>query len=257
MSRVVTSVLLVPAVTWVIFFADYRIFWAVVALFAFLCYREYSRIVGAHGLMAMPAAGYAAGAVVLAEVGRYSMWVPAVVAIAGLVLALRASDLKLALPSAGALLLGVYYVFGAWAAALVLRQSSPHWLFFSIAINWVGDVSAYYVGRAIGRRKLAPRVSPGKSWEGAIASAILAAGFGVAYLGWAMPSVPIWQRVVLSLAGNAAGQLGDLAESAMKRGAGMKDSGTGLPGHGGWLDRLDSSLFSMPTVAILRTLMIP
>jgi len=98
---------------------------------------------------------------------------------------------------------------------------------------------------------MAPRVSPGKSWEGAAASLIAAAGFGVWLLRWSIPEVSLGMAAFLAVAGNAAGQMGDLAESALKRGAGVKDSGTLLPGHGGWLDRLDSSLFSMPAVHIL------
>jgi phosphatidate cytidylyltransferase len=98
-------------------------------------------------------------------------------------------------------------------------------------------------------------VSPAKSWEGAIASTAASVLFGIVYLGWALPEVTLAQRILAAFAGNAAGQIGDLAESALKRGAGVKDSGTMLPGHGGWLDRLDSTLFSIPVVAAVRTLL--
>ncbi len=255
MRRVLTSLALIPAVTGVMFFAPYALFWVVVALLAGLCYREYSRLAAAHGFLTSPLAGYAAGALLLAELGRYTPMLPIVLTLVALLLSLRAEPLSKALPSAGAWLLGVFYVFGAWSAALSLRQASPHWIFFAVALNWFGDVAAYYVGRAIGRNKLAPRVSPAKSWEGAVASTVASVVFGLAYLDWALPHVPLWQRALLACAGNIAGQVGDLAESALKRGAGVKDSGTMLPGHGGWLDRLDSSLFSMPTVAALRALL--
>jgi phosphatidate cytidylyltransferase len=92
-------------------------------------------------------------------------------------------------------------------------------------------------------------ISPAKTWEGAVGAVVFSVIYGVVFLGWALPSVPWWHVALLSLGANIAGQLGDLVESAMKRGAGVKDSGSMLPGHGGWLDRLDSSLFSMPTVA--------
>jgi phosphatidate cytidylyltransferase len=98
---------------------------------------------------------------------------------------------------------------------------------------------------------MAPRVSPGKSWEGAVASAVTAVIFGAIYLPMAIDGVSVWVAILISLAANAAGQVGDLAESALKRGAGVKDSGTILPGHGGILDRLDSSLFAMPVVYML------
>ena len=78
--------------------------------------------------------------------------------------------------------------------------------------------------------------------------------FGLFYLGWLMPEMPVALSLALAVAGNAAGQLGDLVESAMKRGAGLKDSGNLLPGHGGWLDRVDSSMFSMPAVYLLLTI---
>jgi len=75
------------------------------------------------------------------------------------------------------------------------------------------------------------------------------------YLGWLMPAVPVAQSLALAVTGNLAGQLGDLVESAMKRGAGLKDSGNLLPGHGGWLDRVDSTMFSMPAVYVLLTVL--
>jgi phosphatidate cytidylyltransferase len=152
-------------------------------------------------------------------------------------------------------LLGVVYIFGAWRCALALRLINPHWLMIALLVSWAGDTAALYVGRSIGRHKLAPRVSPSKTWEGSIGSVIggvLAAGIYAHYL---IPSAPLWAVLGVAAAGNIAGQLGDLCESAFKRGAGVKDSGTTLPGHGGWLDRIDSSLFSIPVVyALLRVL---
>ncbi len=149
------------------------------------------------------------------------------------------------------MLLGLVYIFGAWRCAWLLRSISPHWLMFGLAVNWVGDMAAFYVGSAIGRHRLAPRVSPKKSWEGAIGSVIAGAAFGAAYLHWAIAAVPLWEALGLAAAVNVAGQVGDLAESAIKRGAGVKDSGNSLPGHGGWLDRVDSSLFGLPVLYFL------
>ena len=146
------------------------------------------------------------------------------------------------------MLLGVVYIFGAWKCAILLRDMSPYWLLFALAINWVGDISAYYVGKNLGLHKLARRISPGKSWEGSIASVVASTAFGVVYLKRFPSDMPIVQMVALSTLANIAGQLGDLAESALKRGAGVKDSGTILPGHGGLLDRVDSTLFTMPAI---------
>ena len=126
----------------------------------------------------------------------------------------------------------------------------------ALLVSWAGDTAALYVGRAFGRHKLAPRVSPSKTWEGSIGSVaggVLAAAIYAHYL---IPSAALWAVLAVGAAGNIAGQVGDLCESAFKRGAGMKDSGTTLPGHGGWLDRIDSSLFSIPVVyALLRVLL--
>ncbi|MDX2180781.1 MAG: phosphatidate cytidylyltransferase [Bryobacteraceae bacterium] len=255
MKRVITALVLIPAVSWVIFLAPYPVFWIVVAAFAALCYREYTRLVRESGYEPFAVPGYAIGLLLLAGIGETLALLPMLTAVAGLALALRNDDLKHALPSAGAFALGVFYIFGAWNAALVLWRIHPGWLFFAVALNWAGDIAAFYVGRAMGKRKLAPIVSPGKSWEGAIASALAAMIFGGVLLHYVDPLFAPWKAVALAFAGNVAGQLGDLAESALKRGAGVKDSGTMLPGHGGWLDRLDSSLFSMPVVAALLSLL--
>jgi phosphatidate cytidylyltransferase len=113
------------------------------------------------------------------------------------------------------------------------------------------------VGRKYGRHKLAPAVSPGKTWEGAMASSVAGLIFGLIYLPLAIAGTSLLKAGILAVAANAAGQVGDLAESAIKRGAGVKDSGTMLPGHGGVLDRVDSTMFSLPVlytlVALLRS----
>src|SRR3989442_450334 len=109
----------------------------------------------------------------------------------------------------------------------------PFLLFFSLVITWVGDTAAYFVGRAIGRHRFRPHLSPKKTWEGAIASMAAALLFG-----WLLSTrinVPVPVILGLAAAGNIAGQTGDLLESAFKRSAGVKDSGTILPGHGGML----------------------
>jgi len=112
----------------------------------------------------------------------------------------------------------------------------------------VGDMAAFAGGKTLGRHKLALRISPGKTWEGAVASMIGSMAFGFLYLHYLVPTIGAWQIVAVTAAGNIAGQIGDLAESSLKRGAGVKDSGTMLPGHGGWLDRVDSSLFALPVL---------
>ncbi|MBV9441330.1 MAG: phosphatidate cytidylyltransferase, partial [Acidobacteriaceae bacterium] len=106
-----------------------------------------------------------------------------------------------------------------------------------------------------GKHRLAPVVSPKKSWEGAAASVAASVLFGFLYLKTLVPVIAFWHIAVLAILGNVAGQFGDLTESAFKRGANVKDSGNLLPGHGGMLDRVDSSLFALPTVYAAHSLL--
>lgn len=253
MKRVVTSIILVPVITWVVLFAPQAVFAAAVCAFAALCWMEFAGIAAHYGARFTTQAGWIPGLAFLLIQRDESLLLIAIV-LAALAFSLRVDDLRDAIPSAALFTLGILYVFGAWRSAIALHAISPYWLLFALTINWVGDTAAFYFGRSFGRHKLAPVVSPGKSWEGAVASAIAAALFGVFYLRWLLPDVPLPIAGLIAIAGNAAGQVGDLVESALKRGAGVKDSGTTLPGHGGWLDRLDSSLFSMPAVHILLRL---
>jgi phosphatidate cytidylyltransferase len=248
MKRILTALALFPLAFYGTFWAPYWGFFAIVAGVALLCFYEYAGIVAGHGIERPGLLAYVAGVLLLFNPSPVVL-----VAVALLTLALRLDALPQVLPSAGAALLGIVYVFGAWRAAIDLHAISPYWLLFALAINWVGDIAAYYTGRAFGRHRLAPVVSPKKSWEGAAGSILATVGFGLLFRRWLGIGIP--EVVMLSVAGNIAGQLGDLAESAMKRGAGVKDSGTLLPGHGGWLDRLDSSLFSMPVIYWLHLTM--
>ncbi len=250
MKRILTALVLIPVVTYVAIWGADWLFLLVTAAVAVLCFREFSSISAAYGYKAPALLGYAAGLVILL-VPRGDLLLACLIVLAGLSLALRSEDLAKALPGAAMLAAGVLYVFGPWRSALALRAVSPYWLFLALALNWVGDTAAFYAGRALGRHKLAPRLSPGKSWEGSIASLAGSLLFGFFYLAWLLPETTPVARLAICGAGNVAGQVGDLAESLMKRGAGLKDSGNLLPGHGGWLDRLDSTLFALPVVHVL------
>lgn len=135
------------------------------------------------------------------------------------------------------------------ASVSVLGWAAPGLgpLLFALLCTWAADIGAYFTGRALGRRKLAPRLSPGKTWEGTAGGLLLAAAVG--YLAAPLatrPALPPWAGALLGAALAAAAVVGDLAESALKRHAGVKDSGHLLPGHGGVLDRFDSALFTVP-----------
>ncbi len=247
MKRIATAAVLIPAVAYVALWGPHWLFLLVLSVAALLSFREYCSIVAAHRIEAPGPAGYAAGLLVLL-VPKGEILLLTLITLLALGLMLRSADMAKALPSAAAFLLGIVYVFGAWRCAVPLRAVSPYWLFFALTLSWVGDTAAFAAGRALGKHKLAPRLSPAKSWEGSIASLVVCLAFGFFYLGWLIPEVTPVARLVIAAAGNIAGQVGDLAESQMKRGAGLKDSGTLLPGHGGWLDRVDSTLFAMPVI---------
>ena len=247
MKRILTALWLVPVATYSIFIAPHWLFVLVVCVLALLCYREYTRMVDKQGLNSQVILGTILGLALLVVPGIDWMdW--AILAPIALGIGLRTSDFKTGFATAGAFALGLLYIFGAWRCGIALHERSAHWLFFAVALNWTGDVAAYYSGRAFGRNKLAPAISPGKTIEGAIGGILASILFGCLYLPHFQPEVSLLGAAVLSILGNIAGQTGDLAESALKRGADMKDSGTMLAGHGGWMDRLDSSLFSMPVV---------
>ena len=247
MRRVLTAAALIPIVVYVVLWANFWVFLAVLATVAVLCYREYDAIADGYGFGAPGPLGYGAGLLLLVWEGE--AWLLATVAtLVALSMAMRSEDLAKALPRAALLATGIVYVFGCWKCAMPLRAQNPHWLMYALLLNWMGDAGAYYIGRKFGRHKMAPRVSPRKSWEGAIASVATSVLVAGAYLVRFVPQVSIVPAIALTAAANAAGQLGDLAESAMKRGAGVKDSGGILPGHGGFLDRVDSTLFALPVI---------
>ena len=135
-------------------------------------------------------------------------------------------------------------------ARLRLDFQSPWVMFVPLLICWLGDSLAYFAGSAFGRHKMAPSISPAKSWEG-FAAGIAGAVGGAILAGTVGAGFPLIVMAVIGAAGGIAAVTGDLLESAMKRDAGVKDSGTFLPGHGGFLDRFDSILAVVPVVWVL------
>jgi phosphatidate cytidylyltransferase len=248
MKRVITAILLGAYAFYLIFWAPDWVFSLGVTAVGAICYWEYSGLVKGHGIPRPGIFGFLAGLVVLFAPLRLTLLGFGLLAVLSLATALRYTDLKDVLPQVACAILGGLYVFIPWRLAMRLREASHHWLFFALGICWFGDTVALYVGRALGRHRLAPIVSPQKSWEGAIGSVAGSILFGIAYMHYFVPEIPAWQVSLIAIAGNIAGQFGDLAESAMKRGAGVKDSGQLLPGHGGMLDRVDASLFALPVV---------
>jgi phosphatidate cytidylyltransferase len=171
------------------------------------------------------------------------------------------SPLDQVLPDTAQGLFGLIYI--AYPLTLIpllwKQEDGPALVLFLMVCVWAGDIAALYIGRAFGKRKLAPHLSPGKTWVGStasIAGSMIAASLVVLISNLLIArgntalhiSQPLWQSLVLAAILNIAAQLGDLLESAIKRGAGVKDSGTLLPGHGGILDRIDALLLAAPVL---------
>lgn len=160
--------------------------------------------------------------------------------------------------------LGVALLAAAWVGAMQLYRDSALMLFSAAAVVWVADIAAYFIGRAFGKRRLAPHISPGKTWAGvagaigavlAIAVALWAAApqLGL-FTTWLLQSLPVGLALIALAALVTLSIVGDLFESLLKRQAGVKDSGWLLPGHGGVLDRIDALLPALPAAALLKWL---
>ncbi len=167
----------------------------------------------------------------------------------GTLLLLSRTPLEETLPALGAFAFGVPYFAAATSSIHLLQRADPWLTFLLMAIVWLGDTAAYYVGSRVGRHKMAPVISPKKSWEGAAASFVVAVAAAAVW--------DLWRRgglepgVMAAAAGTSvAAQIGDLVESMIKRGSGVKDSGSILPGHGGVLDRMDAMLFAAPVLLL-------
>ena len=147
-------------------------------------------------------------------------------------------------------LLGFLYIAVFLAQFILMRKfpSGQLWILFTLVAVFSGDTTAFYVGRAFGRKKLAPAISPGKTVEGGLGAVAGSAAGALLFKGLFFSQVPFLHALILGLGVGIFGQLGDLWESVLKRSAQVKDSGTLIPGHGGLLDRIDSVLFAGPFV---------
>ncbi len=152
---------------------------------------------------------------------------------------------------------GPFYVAFLLSHALLIREFEGggelgrDWLLFGIIVVFATDTGAFFTGRLIGRRRMAPSISPGKTWEGALGGMVWAVGIALLLSSILELRVPGWQAALVGMAAGVATQLGDLLESRLKRASGVKDAGRLLPGHGGILDRTDSIVLAIPTVYYL------
>ncbi|MGH9554463.1 MAG: phosphatidate cytidylyltransferase [Terriglobales bacterium] len=274
MKRVVTAAVLIPVVLLAVFRAPDWLFTFLCGAVALLAAREYLDIVDAHGFK--PHRTMAYGLITLSFVamaaqglgGFFFRWSSAwfMVYMGGallmLLVALGRDDPRGVLPTAALSWIALPYTALPLALCVVMRRlpAGEEFLLILLVVVWVGDIAAYYVGKHLGRHRMAPRTSPNKTWEGAFASLVasMVVGglmlrlFGVIRTEFGGLRASAWPAALLVvLAINVSAQLGDLVESAMKRGASLKDSGTIVPGHGGVLDRIDALLFAAPVGFVL------
>jgi phosphatidate cytidylyltransferase len=287
MKRVATAVVLIPLVLLAVLRAPVPVLAAVVALVALVTVREFLGLAEHYGVEPLRWPTYifvgvlftfiAVGAggpkpLLAASVTVYTAGVAAVFApFVFLAIGMKREVLSTALPAAATSVVAFTYVALPLALLVQVRQlwAGAFLLIYLLVVVWAGDTFAYYAGRALGRHKMAPRISPGKTWEGAAASLVGAVVVGTLMFDNALPisswllragliersqgylaleKVALMPVVVLTAIINIAAQLGDLVESLLKRGAGVKDSGRLLPGHGGMLDRIDALLFAAPVL---------
>ncbi|MGC2637616.1 MAG: CDP-archaeol synthase [Acidobacteriaceae bacterium] len=259
MKRILTAVVLVPVVLLLIFYSPTQPLPLMGAIFvvAVLAMWEYLGLADAMGAKTPRIVVVIGLAALLATIFRRSDLLEPVLGIVSLVLfvicAFR-SPVNRVLPDAAYSILGLIYI-GLPMGMLYLLSTSL--LLFLFLVVWSGDVAALYVGRAFGRWKLAPTLSPNKTWEGSLAS-IAGSVLVVLLLIWVSGMLVARNIEAISYPGsmvrwiglavlvNIGAQVGDLLESAIKRGAGVKDSGHLLPGHGGMLDRIDALLLAAP-----------
>jgi phosphatidate cytidylyltransferase len=274
-QRELAAAVAIPIVLAALFLAPPIIFNVLVAVVALCAVWEFYRLAEKTGHPVSKTLGIAAAALVLG--GAALLWGPlhfetpsgAVVDVvvksraafwfaAGLSVVFLASLAPLvsrvapadALSGAASTLFGVLGIALPAASLCYLRSVSPRAVLALLLLVWVCDSFAYYFGRRFGRHRLAPVVSPKKSWEGSIAGLVGATLFGAAAgTWWLLPELGPVRGALAGACASTAGQIGDLVESLWKRGAGVKDSGAFLPGHGGFYDRIDSLLFAGPVIA--------
>jgi len=264
MKRILTAVVLILAVVALIFLGQLWMLTLAAGLVAELAAYEYLTLANSAGAR-IPLWWIMPATALLFYVTYYrpvEAQLPVLSALALVLLAWTGlhGTLDRVLPDAAIGLFGLVYV--AYPLTLLPmiwnRDDGKPLLLFLMVCVWAGDTAAYYVGRNFGRRKLS-ELSPNKTWEGFLASVAgsVLAGLGVVYAGELLSDrgntvlhilQPVWQSAALAVVVNLAGQLGDLLESAIKRGAGVKDSGALLPGHGGILDRIDALLLAAPVL---------
>lgn len=254
--RVATAAVALPLLVAALFLGPPWLIVAIIAAAVLVGMWEYVEMMAARGLPVEAVTGALGLAAVFTQVAYgwpgFTLW-PALGLVATGSVLWQEGDFGQRVGAAAATLLGVAYLGGLGGAMAGLALNAPAgrggWrLLLLMGIVMMADSAAYFAGRALGRRKLAPAISPGKTWEGAWASLFggVLGALTVKFFG--LPEMPVAHAVALGLVVAVVGAAGDLCESLLKRWAGVKDSGRLFPGHGGMLDRLDGLLFGAPVL---------
>jgi phosphatidate cytidylyltransferase len=287
LKRIATAVVLIPIVLLLVLRAPVPVLAVVAAVVALLTIHEFLKLTESYGVQPARLPTYifvglfflllAANSgqekpLLSTAIFVYALgFASAIAPFLFLTIAMRRADLSTGYPAAAASVFSFTYIALPLGMLVQLRQqwAGAFFLLYLLLVVWAGDIFAYFVGKSMGRHLMAPRISPKKTWEGAVASLIASVAVGVLLFQYATPLSSAMLRagliqrrdglfgleqpalgpiLLLTIALNVAAQLGDLVESLIKRGAGVKDSGAILPGHGGMLDRIDALLFAAPVL---------
>ena len=286
-KRVATAVVLIPLVLLLVLKAPLYLLAMVAGAVALITIAELLKLATHYGVNPLGLTSYiyvaiffafvivaSTGATALVEAAALLFGISLAMALAPFVFltaAMRRSSLAEGYPAAAASVFAFAYVAIPMALLVEIRlqPAGAIWTIYTLLVVWAGDIFAYFVGKLIGRHLMSPEISPKKTWEGAIASIVASVIAGTLWMQHApaisnallrvgliarrdgvfgLDQPQLMPIVILSAVVNIAAQLGDLVESLIKRGAGVKDSGAILPGHGGMLDRIDALLFAVPIV---------
>lgn len=256
-KRVLSALLFLPVFYLVAWRLSPVYFTALVLAAALVGQYEFYRMARARGIRPQAGLGLVCGALVVLDFyhpllpgAGNSFLAPAVLLVVLTARLFSRRHVDGALEDVAATVLGVLYVALLFAFQVAVRtgMDGKQWLVFLYFIIWASDIGAYSVGIPFGRHRLYEKISPKKSIEGLAGALAAAAGMALLCRAWFMPPVGMGEAVALGLTLAAAGTIGDLAESLFKRAAGVKDSGSIIPGHGGVLDRMDSMLFAAPVL---------
>lgn len=259
MQRIVSGILLGSLVVLLVLYAPLWLFAFVTCVVSWLALYEFFRLSEKAGLPCFQLLGYAAAAMVtlrpVLQIDLNHLIIVFLLFLLSFAL-VKVKDQSLTIKSTSATFMGVFYTGYFLSLLIPIRQTlGARYILFLFIVTWIGDTAAYYVGKNLGRHRLAPRISPKKTIEGSIgglAGSVL--GAYVFHRFWplreSLPTVILIAAVL-----NLFAQMGDLAESGLKRGAQVKDSSALIPGHGGMLDRIDSLLFSAPILYLFLAIL--